>query len=75
MIFFTKFQGGEVAAVQHPTRRPWFILTCKNIIKSITLIISLTSLNKNENRFFVNSKTNIKINCLVFNIRIGAILF
>ena len=23
MIFFTKFQGGAVAAVQHPTRRPW----------------------------------------------------
>ena len=26
MIFFTKFQGGAVAAVQHPTRRPWYAL-------------------------------------------------
>ena len=27
MNFFTKFQGGAVAAVQHPTRRPWYIIT------------------------------------------------
>ena len=24
-FFFTKFQGGAVAVVQHPTRRPWYV--------------------------------------------------
>ena len=32
MNFFTKFQGGAVAAVQHPTRRPWY--KCLKLFKT-----------------------------------------